>query len=75
MKKSEIQNFIDIKESDLLKTHSLVNPKKNEVYQTNDLVVIYELKGILTCAKLSGASYLIRKHLDIFAAIKVYRLK
>ena len=73
--KSEIQNLIEIKESELLKTHSLVKSKKGETFKENDVMVIYDIKGNLTCVKLSAASYLVRKHLDIFPAILIYRKK
>jgi len=70
--RSNAANTFEIKQSKLLSVYSLVKAKRNEIYRIGDVIIIHQNGEDLLCAKLSGASYLIRKHLDI-AENTVYR--
>ena len=56
-----------------LKDFSLVKPAKDCYYLNNDIVVINEHRKVLTCAKLSRASYLVRKNQEVVLEPKTYR--
>ncbi len=71
--KSNAQNIIEISESKLIKNFYQVKPNKNETYKDGDMVEIDRKDDIVICAKISPASSLIRKHLDVSLTPPTYR--
>ena len=64
--------IIDKKE---LKNYSIVIPAKNEIYKENDFILIEELKTKVKLAKITKATDLVRKGLEVSDKITCYRKK
>jgi len=68
-------NIFTISEQDLLKKYILVKPKKDEHFRAKDIILIDRNKKELKVAEISGANYLVRKHMDIINEPQTYRRK